>query len=503
VIKVAAIGLLALLIPATVSAQSPQTTGSGTRNASTFVADVTISDWTVMSSGQSFTKTWKIRNSGATSWSGYSLAFVHGAQMGAPNPVSVPVTPPGATVDISVPMTAPNDAGRHQGNWQMRTADGKFFGDGVFVLILVESSTNEGRTFEEWETDLQARSPAVREKAAGKLSRFGPRAASALVKTFRSDPDERVRGLALAALADIRPPNKDTVGVFLGAATDPSPAISMTAIMIIQEVLPKQIGPETVPVLVEAMRDANPMRRQLAIQLVAQLGPAAKEAAPTLRELADHDPEPRVRNMAIEALKLTERRGVASGDRYSSPQNLFSVQVPRSSNWANVPFSMKDTSVNQPKVGDYDLVAFEVNDFGEALIASVRRIPDDVLDKMKQDDNKKILSNLARKALYDWRDFPLEARVVEETYLTTPYGESLLHIYMAEKGSLLRRATGGRRPTASDTFDTLIAVIVARKEKYYVYAIAENDAEGDGTDKNKEALRQRAQAFFASVVVMR
>ena len=71
---------------------------------------------------------------------------------------------------------------------------------------------------------------------------------------------------------------------------------------------------------------------------------------------------------------------------------------------------------------------------------------------------------------------------------------------MAEKGSLLQRSSEGS-PTALDTFDALIAVIVAKKKNYYVYAIAENDFESSGTDKNKQALKQRAQSFFESMVV--
>ncbi len=54
------------------------------------------------------------------------------------------------------------------------------------------------------------------------------------------------------------------------------------------------------------MRDADPMIRQIAVKSLARLGPAANEAAPTLRELADHDPEPRVRQLANEALKKIE-----------------------------------------------------------------------------------------------------------------------------------------------------------------------------------------------------
>lgn len=85
----------------------------------------------------------------------------------------------------------------------------------------------------------------------------------------------------------------------------------MIATMIVMEVLPSRIGPETVPALIEATRDARGISRELAMQLlgVGALGPAAKEATPTLRGLADHDPEPRVRDLAEEVLKQIEQGG--------------------------------------------------------------------------------------------------------------------------------------------------------------------------------------------------
>jgi hypothetical protein len=307
--KVAALVLLVLLIvPVTASGQSPLAGGSNTGNAFTFVSDVTIPDETVISPGQSFIKTWRLRNSGSTTWSGYNLAFVDGEQMGAPSSVSVPMTPSGATVDISVRMTAPTDAGPARGNWQMRTANGEFFGGPFFVLILV-STTYEGRTFEDWEADLNADSPDVRKKALEALYHFGARATSGFIKTVRSDPDESLRVLAIGGLAQT--PTNSAVRVLLGATTDPSRLVSGTATMFIVEVLALIIGPEAVPALIEATRDTKGMSRELAMQLlgVGGLGPAAKEATPTLRELADHDPEPRVRDIANEVLKQIEQRG--------------------------------------------------------------------------------------------------------------------------------------------------------------------------------------------------
>ncbi len=198
--------------------------------------------------------------------------------------------------------------------------------------------------------------------------------------------------------------------------------------------------------------------------------------------------------------------GAISGDRYTSPRNWFSVQIPKSSNLFSVPFSIKDDSLNTPDA-NYDLVTFSVKDFGELLIAGVDYFPDDFIEaNMKLDDHRIVLSKLSIMALHIARHgqrFPIEPpKVLEENYLSTPHGEALLRIYFAEKGSLLVRATG-RKPTSTDAFDTSIAVMVAMRKNNFIYAIAENDAEGDGTDRNNAALKERIQPFFANIAVHR
>jgi hypothetical protein len=147
----------------------------------------------------------------------------------------------------------------------------------------------------------------------------------------------------------------------------------------------------------------------------------------------------------------TTKGKIADGTYYSA-REWFSVPIPRASNWVQVPFSTRDISVNRPGVGDFDFVAFWVKDFGEVLIASVRDIPEDVLGQMKQDDERTVLSKLAYQALYAWRDslphsLPVKPTVVEDTYLNTPHGETILRVYRAERGSLLTKVTPpGRRP---------------------------------------------------------
>src|SRR5712691_9986835 len=80
----------------------------------------------------------------------------------------------------------------------------------------------EGRTFEDWEADLQTHTPDVRMKAFAALPHFGSRAVSVLIKTYRSDPNEHNQAMALGALTEIEPQTSDTVRVVLEAATDPT-----------------------------------------------------------------------------------------------------------------------------------------------------------------------------------------------------------------------------------------------------------------------------------------
>jgi hypothetical protein len=87
--------------------------------------------------GESFVKTWKIMNTGTTTWTTtYSLVHISDNLMGAEN--SVPLTvevPPNQNVDISVNMVAPSTNGSYRGFWRMRNAEGQLFGDAIYVDI--------------------------------------------------------------------------------------------------------------------------------------------------------------------------------------------------------------------------------------------------------------------------------------------------------------------------------------------------------------------------------
>ena len=105
-----------------------------------YVSDVTVPDGTVMSPGQIFYKTWRIRNNGTCPWdSSYRLVFVQGDAMGG-SPVSVNGTvSPGYNYDMTIYQIAPTQPGYYQGWWQMVNGKGVAFGPRIWVAITVPS----------------------------------------------------------------------------------------------------------------------------------------------------------------------------------------------------------------------------------------------------------------------------------------------------------------------------------------------------------------------------
>ncbi len=113
-----------------------------------FVSDVTIPDNTPVDAGKKFTKTWKVKNSGSCAWdAGFSFAFITGDAMSGETYTLPSAVAAGAVTDISVTMTAPNKSGTVRGDWRMSTAGGQFFGDQVYVQVVVGGgavATNTG-----------------------------------------------------------------------------------------------------------------------------------------------------------------------------------------------------------------------------------------------------------------------------------------------------------------------------------------------------------------------
>ena len=97
-----------------------------------FISDVTVPDGTTFAPGATFVKTWRLKNIGTCTWTtSYAAVFVSGSQVGAPAAGNLPSVAPGATVDITVNMTAPSAPGHYVGYWKLRNASGVLFGIGA------------------------------------------------------------------------------------------------------------------------------------------------------------------------------------------------------------------------------------------------------------------------------------------------------------------------------------------------------------------------------------
>jgi hypothetical protein len=123
-----------LIPPSPTATQAPVLpTATAVRcNAVEFVRDVSIPDGARLRPEEVFTKTWRLRNAGACTWSrDYSLVFVQGDRMGGAAELAFGVdVRPGQVADISVVLRAPIQAGGYTGFWMLRDNNGALFGVG-------------------------------------------------------------------------------------------------------------------------------------------------------------------------------------------------------------------------------------------------------------------------------------------------------------------------------------------------------------------------------------
>jgi hypothetical protein len=91
-----------------------------------------------------------LKNTGTCTWTpAYSLVFIDGNNLGAPQPQSLPGdVAPGETVDLSIDLKAPVTQGIHRGNWKLRSSSGIVFGVGgggpFYVQIVVGPTLTPG-----------------------------------------------------------------------------------------------------------------------------------------------------------------------------------------------------------------------------------------------------------------------------------------------------------------------------------------------------------------------
>jgi len=140
--------------PGAASTLTPTPTAPGTvlprpadcTDKAVLMQDVTILDGTRMKRGESFTKTWRLKNLGSCPWdASYNLVFLAGEPLGvgAPDSVALTVTLPGETVDISVDLVAPSTDGMYTGIYELRNPFGAAvpigLSNNIWVKIIVGS----------------------------------------------------------------------------------------------------------------------------------------------------------------------------------------------------------------------------------------------------------------------------------------------------------------------------------------------------------------------------
>lgn len=148
--------LLLLAMMLTFSPTGTSTASAAVCYQAQFIADVTIPDGTNFAANTAFKKTWRLKNIGTCAWNSndVSLIFDSGERMNAPASLAIPTTVnPGQTVDITVDMTSPANAGHYFGYWKFKSNTGGNFGIGstanksFWVEIRVGTSSGTGYDF--------------------------------------------------------------------------------------------------------------------------------------------------------------------------------------------------------------------------------------------------------------------------------------------------------------------------------------------------------------------
>ena len=104
----------------------------------TFMNDVTIPDGKRMQPGETFTKTWAVRNNGNTTWEpGFAISFAAGIPLTPILQRPLPLVSPGALVELSLELIAPTTPGIYRSDWRLLDPQGNPFGQFLWTIIEV------------------------------------------------------------------------------------------------------------------------------------------------------------------------------------------------------------------------------------------------------------------------------------------------------------------------------------------------------------------------------
>jgi HEAT repeat protein len=157
---------------------------------------------------------------------------------------------------------------------------------------------------------VQTGDPIARHEALLALGAIGP-AAKAVVPTAikaLQDSDPNVRYSACYALGKIGPPALAARDALQKQLADNDSFLSLVSAWALARIDPdcSDTAPKSVPLLIQALKEPEPMIRLEAASSLRCLGPRAKSAAPALKKTARNDSSDLVRDMANEAIEAME-----------------------------------------------------------------------------------------------------------------------------------------------------------------------------------------------------
>ncbi len=111
---------------------TPEPNEAGCTNRAEFVSE-SVADDSIVPAGQTFTKTWTLKNTGTCRWNeNYRVVFQGGDRMGAPDDFAFPGrVSPQEEVELSVVLTAPGSSGTYRGDFRLQDDLGNTFGLGT------------------------------------------------------------------------------------------------------------------------------------------------------------------------------------------------------------------------------------------------------------------------------------------------------------------------------------------------------------------------------------
>ena len=117
-----------------------------------FIKDVNIPDGTEFKPNDTFTKTWRLKNIGVCTWSGYSLVFDSGDAMGGSATTPIGSVATNQEIEVSVNLKAPATDGSYRGYWRIKNSAG--------VLIPISGGYQSKSFF----VDIKVKTPAPASK---------------------------------------------------------------------------------------------------------------------------------------------------------------------------------------------------------------------------------------------------------------------------------------------------------------------------------------------------